>query len=673
MSPPKKVADRLAKLRTEIQEHDYRYYILARPTISDERYDAVLRELAELESQYPELISPDSPTQRVGGAPSKEFPTVRHAVQMLSLANTYEESELRDFDRRVKSLLGKAPYRYTCETKFDGISLSLIYEHGVLRRGVTRGDGVQGDDITQNVKTIRTIPLRLHTKEKRLSDCEVRGEVVMFRADFAAMNAGRERAGEKTFINPRNSTAGTLKLQDSKIVASRPLKFFAYNLLAGRGALDSHMDNLQLLRKLGFRVDERAARYDTIEEVLVHWRKMEDIRDTLPFDIDGIVVKVDSLRQQELLGAIAKSPRWAAAAKFASRKAETVLNGITVQVGRIGTITPVAELEPVFVGGSTISRASLYNEDFIREIDARVGDTVIVEKGGDVIPKVSGVVLSKRPASARKFSFPVKCPVCGSKLERTEGEAHYFCDNDECPQQTRGRIEHWAARPAMDIEGLGEKVVDQLVSLDYVRNVADLYDLAKYRGELQELEGWGEKSVSNLLDGIGASKERPYRRVLFALGIRHVGAGVVTLLSDNFASIDDLRKAKEADLLAVHEIGPKIAASVLRYFSEKRHLQLIERLRKAGLQLEGARRKTNGKLAGKVFVLTGTLQKFSRDRAKELIEELGGKVAASVSKQTSAVIVGEEAGSKLGKARELGVELWDEAKFLSVIGGRTRS
>jgi DNA ligase (NAD+) len=673
MSPPGKITAKLAKLRKELHEHDYRYYILARPTISDERYDALLRELAGLESQYPELVTPDSPTQRVGGSPSKEFPSVRHAVQMLSLANTYEEDELRDFDRRVKSILGKAPFRYTCETKFDGISLSLIYEAGVLRRGVTRGDGVQGDDITANVKTIRTIPLRLHTKKKGLLNCEVRGEVVMFRRDFEAMNAERERAGEKTFINPRNSTAGTLKLQDSTIVASRPLKFFAYNLLAGPGAASSQYENLRLLRTMGFRADEHAARYATIGNVILHWRKMEKIRDTLPFDIDGIVIKVDALRQQELLGAIAKSPRWAVAAKFASRKAETLLKGITVQVGRIGTITPVAELEPVFVGGSTISRASLYNEDYIREIDARVGDTVIVEKGGDVIPKVSGIVPGKRPSSAKKFSFPSKCPVCGSKLERSEGEAHYFCDNDECPQQVRGRIEHWASRPAMDIEGLGEKIVDQLVSLDYVRNVADLYDLAKYRKVLETLEGWGEKSVSNLLEGIEASKERPYRKVLFALGIRHVGAGVVTILCDHFASIDDLRQAKEADLLAVDEIGPKIAASVLRYFSEKRHLALIGRLRKSGLQLAGARKKSNGKLAGKTFVLTGTLQKFSRDRAKELIEEQGGKVASSVSKQTFAVVVGEEAGSKLAKAKELGVELWDESKFLSVIGDSARS
>lgn len=666
-SPKRTVVVKVEKLRETLREHDYRYYVLARPTISDEKYDSLLRELEKLEKEYPELVTPDSPSQRVGGEPVKEFPTVSHSVQMLSLANTYSEEEIRDFDRRVKSLIGGETYRYVCETKFDGVSLSLRYERGILRLGVTRGDGTQGDDITANAKTIRTIPLRLRTSDAKLADCEVRGEVVMYRKDFEQMNADRERSGEKVFINPRNSTAGTLKLQDPKIVAARPLRFFAYSLRAEHGNLSSHYDNLQLLRDMGFRVDEMVKRYSTIDEAIDHWKKIEKERDTFPYDIDGIVIKIDALRHQEDLGAIAKSPRWAIAAKFATRKAETKLLGITLQVGRIGTITPVAELDPVFVGGSTISRASLYNKDYINELDIRIGDTVIVEKGGDVIPKVSAVVKEKRPSTSKRFSFPVSCPECGTKIRKLEGEVNYFCENDECPRQIRGRIEHWAARGAMDIEGLGEKIVDQLVEAEFIRNVADLYDLFSSRDKLIALEGWGEKSADKLLEGIEWSKSKPFRRVLFALGIRHVGAGVVDLLCDEYSSIDALMKATQDELLQVHEVGPKIAESVVRHFNNRRHRALIERLRASGIQLTSVAKKSKGRLAGKTFVLTGTLEGLSRDRARELIEQQGGKVAGTVSKNVSVVIVGEEAGSKLERARKLGIDLWDEKKFLSVV------
>jgi DNA ligase (NAD+) len=422
------------------------------------------------------------------------------------------------------------------------------------------------------------------------------------------------------------------------------------------------------MKSFGFMIDENVKRVDSIDGVIQHWRKWEEKRESLPFDIDGIVVKVDALSQQEQLGAIAKSPRWAMAAKFASRKAETMLRDIVLQVGRVGTITPVANLEPVFLGGTTVSRASLYNEDYIRELDIRIGDRVVVEKGGDVIPKVTSVNLDKRTKNNKRFSFPSKCPECGSKLVRPEDEANYFCENDECPKQIRGRIEHWAMRGAMDIEGLGEAVVDQLVSHEFIKNVADLYGLYKKKSALVELERWGTKSVENLLDGIEASKNRPYHRVLFALGIRHVGAGVVNVLCDRFSSIEELQSASKEALESIDDIGPKISESIRRYFGDDRHLRIIQRLKNSGVQFEVEQRRKGGKLEGKTFVLTGTLATMTRDEAKESIEQHGGRVASGVSKTIDAVIVGEEAGSKLEKAKKLGIELWDEKRFLTILG-----
>lgn len=662
------IRQRIERLRKELRGHDHRYYVLAEPAISDEAYDKLMRELQDLESKHPDLITPDSPSQRVGGEPTKEFRTVRHEGQMLSLANTYSEEEIRDFDRRVKGLLGGEQCRYVCELKFDGVSLSLRYEKGVLVLGVTRGDGMQGDDITNNARTIRSIPLRLDTTDPAFLDCEVRGEVIMFRKDFEKMNAERELAGEKIFINPRNSVAGTLKLQDPKIVAARPLRFFAYFVRSKRGRLESHFDSLRRLRELGFLSDESAKRHDDIDGVIGHWKKWEEKRDSVPFDIDGIVVKVDSLAQQESLGAIARSPRWAIACKFTSRKAETVLEDIRLQVGRLGTVTPVALLKPVFIGGTTVSRASLYNEDYIVELDIRKGDTVIVERGGDVIPKITGVILSKRPKQARPFVFSRKCPECGSRLARPEGEANYYCENRDCPRQVRGRIEHWASRGAMDISRLGEAVVDELVTRGFAEDASDLYVLYKRKAELVELERWGEKSVQNLLEGIERSKQKPYGRVLFALGIRHVGATVATVLADHFLSIRDLQNAKREELEEVPEIGPKIAESIRTYFKERGNLRMIERLSAAGLRLASRpARKKAGALSGKTFVLTGALASITRDRAKELIEENGGRVAGSVSSRVDAVIVGEEAGSKLERAKQLGLDLWDEEKFLALV------
>ncbi len=667
--PPASIEKRIERLRKQLREHDYRYYVLAEPVISDEEYDRLMRELLELERSNPEFFSPDSPTQRVGGEPTRSFPSVRHEVPMLSLANTYTEDDMRDFDRRVKELLGGKKFAYVCELKFDGVSLSLSYRDGILRRGATRGDGSTGDDITQNVKTIRSVPLRLRSDHAVVNACEVRGEVLLFRKDFEQLNADRERAGEKVFINPRNSTAGTLKLQDSTIVASRPLRFFAYSLLADTPRLTSQFENLRILREAGFAVDQHARRLDSIDDVIAYWKSWEAKRDTLPFDIDGIVVKVDSLRQQEELGAIAKSPRWAMACKFASRKGETRVKDIILQVGRTGTITPVAVLEPVFIGGTTVSRASLYNEDYIDELGLRVGDMVVVERGGDVIPKVTSVVTEKRPPGSRAYRFPSTCPECGSRLFRLQGESNYYCDNDQCPQQIRGRIEHWASRPALDIGGLGEMVVDRLVTERFVHTIADLYVLEKHRAKLIELDRWGERSVSNLLAQIEGSANRPYERVLYGLGIRHVGSGVAAILAEHFPTIDALMAASVDDLQSIRDIGPKIAASVTHFFSQKKNVELVERLRRSGVRLKGERTAREGPLTGRTFVVTGTLSSMTRDEAGDYIRSLGGRVASGISSGVHVLVVGESPGSKLEKARKLGIEIWDEDRLLAA--GRT--
>ncbi len=659
---------RAEELRTRLRDHDYRYYVLAKPIVSDEEYDRLMRELASLEERNPELKTPDSPTQRVGGAPTKEFETVSHSVPMLSLSNTYSEEEVREFDRRVSGGLKGEAYQYVCELKVDGVAVSLLYRDGVIARGATRGDGFQGDDVTQNVKTIRSIPLSVRSQVKGLKDFEVRGEVFMTRSDFERMNKERARTGERLFVNPRNSSAGTLKLQDSKAVAQRPLKFISYYLRSEDGNLQSHHDNLAVLRKAGFPVSEHTRRCRTIEQVVEYWKEWEGNRDSLPYDIDGIVVKVDDLRQQEQLGAIAKSPRWAIAFKFAARKQETVLKNILLQVGRVGTITPVAELEPVFVGGSTVSRATLHNEDYIKELDIRPGDVVVVEKGGDVIPKVSAVIKEKRKAGLRMFRMPAVCPQCGSPISRPENEANYYCENTECPAQVKARIEHFAHRGAMDIDGLGEAVVDQFVSLGYLKNYADLYDLSRKKGELLRLERWGKKSVENLLEAVEESKKRPFSRLLFALGIRHVGLGVAQLLANHFLAMDALTTATRDELNQIQGIGPQIAESVQLFFGDGHNRRLLERLRKSGLEFEQKDpAKRLGALRDKTFVLTGTLGSMTREEAKEAIERLGGKVASSVSGNTDFVVVGEDAGSKLDKAKKLGVTLLREDEFLQLV------
>jgi DNA ligase (NAD+) len=663
-----KIIERVEELRRQIREHDYRYYVLAEPIISDFEYDMLMRELIELERQYPELVTPDSPTQRVGGAPTKEFPTVTHPVPMLSLNNAFTIEEIRDFDRRVAELLEGEKYRYVAELKFDGVAVRLKYENGILVLGATRGDGVQGDNITNNIKTIRSIPLGLINPDEKFLNIEVRGEVYMNKVDFEKLNEERERLGEKIFANPRNATAGTLKLQDPKLVAQRPLRFFAYYLMAEGVELESHYENLQILKRLGFPVCENVKLCESIDEVIEFWRYWEERRDELPYEIDGIVVKVDSIRQQEILGAIAKSPRWAIAFKFTPRQAQTKLLGITLQVGRVGTITPVAELQPVPLGGVIITRATLHNEDYIKEKDIRVGDTVIVERSGEVIPKIVGVVLEKRPPDAVPFVFPKNCPVCGGPIERPAGEANYYCENPECPAQVRARIEHFASRGAMDIEGLGEAIVDKLVTLGFLKNYADIYDLHKHKAKLVRIEGFGEKSVQNLLNSIENSKKQPFHRVLYALGIRYVGSETAKLLADAFGSIDKLMNASVEQISSVYGIGPRIAKSVYKFFHDERNLELIKRLKEAGLNFEvKPEEKAKKKLAGKTFVFTGTLKNFTREEAKEKVEELGGKVSNSVSRKTDYVVVGENPGSKYDKARQLGVKIITEEEFLELI------
>jgi DNA ligase (NAD+) len=666
MTAPKSVIVRIEKLHEEIHNHGYRYYVLAEPTISDFEYDKLYAELKKLEEEFPELITPDSPTQRVGGEPTKKFPSVTHATPMLSLSNSYSEEDVREFDKRVRSLIPNQAYKYVCELKFDGIAVSLKYVNGIFSVGATRGDGFQGDEITNNLKTVHSIPLKIKSKDKSQNDIEVRGEVFMLKDEFLKMNEERELSGEKFFANPRNATAGTLKLQDPKLVAERPLNVFCYYLNAGGSTIASHFDSLKTLKELKFPVNPHNKLCNSIDEVIEFWKGWESKREELPYDIDGVVVKVDSLRQQEALGAIAKSPRWAFAFKFTSRKAETKLLDIKLQVGRVGTITPVAHLQPVLIGGTTVSRASLYNEDYIQEHDIRINDTVVVEKGGDVIPKVTSVIKEKRSSHASKFAFASKCPECGSKIYKLEGEVNYYCEHNECPAQVKGRITHWASRGAMDISGLGEMIVSQLVDSKIIFSVGDLYSLYKQNNKLFSLEGWREKSVQNLLDGIEDSKQKPYHRVLFALGIRHVGAGVAQILSGAYPSIDKLLAVSNEELQNTYEIGPKIAESISRYFADKHNRELIKRLKDAGLKFE-AEQVALTPLTGKTFVLTGTLSSMTREETKEEIEKRGGRVASTVSKSIDYLIIGVDAGSKLDKAKKLGVELWDEEKFLSIL------
>jgi len=670
MSDTRSVEKKVHTLRTALNEHNYRYYVLNQPSISDAEFDALLAELSALELHHPELITADSPTQRVGSDLTKNFPTVRHEVPMMSLGNTYNEEELRDFDRRVKEILETTKYTYVCELKFDGVAISLIYENGLFVRGVTRGDGEQGEDVSANLKTIRSIPLRID--EAQGYRFEVRGEVLMYRDDFEKMNERRFEAGEATFANPRNSSAGTLKLQDPKEVAKRPLKFCAYSLRAikGRAEFKTHFDSLKMMKQWRFPVLDTFELCKNVDEVMQYCQRWEGKREKLPFEIDGVVVKVNDFAQQEILGATAKSPRWAIAYKFKARQQVTVVEDIRLQVGRTGIVSPVAELKPVFLAGSTIARVTLHNEDFIREKDIRIGDTVIIEKGGDVIPKIVSVVQEKRLRSAKPYEFPSKCPVCGSEIFKSDGEAAWRCENISCDAQVKKRIEHYCSRDAMDIENLGEAVVAQLVDNHLIKDFGDLYNIQEE--SLIELERMGKKSASNLINGIEKSKKQPLPKLIYALGIKFVGEESAKDLAKHFRSLGALMKSKVEELTAIEGIGERTALSVVHFFQNAANRTVIQKVISAGVQTKMAKTENSVRVdqifAGKSFVLTGTLPKLTRNEAKELIESRGGKVSGSVSKKTDYVLAGDEAGSKLDKAKELKVKIVDEAQFIKMIG-----
>jgi len=669
----KSVEREIEKLRKEIRHHEHRYYVLDDPEISDLEFDKLVKRLQELERQHPELVTPDSPTQRVGGQPAAMFPKVRHSVPMISLDNTYSVDELRGFDRRVHELSGRSAVDYVAELKLDGLSMALTYEDGVLAHGVTRGDGVTGEEVTPNVRTIRAVPLRLDPSKlgafgntKRL---EVRGEVVMPLKAFAKLNAEREAAGEPRFANPRNAAAGTMRQLDSRIVAQRQLDIYLYQALVnGRAPLPEHWKVLDALSRMGFKVNPRRQLCHSFDELLEYIREWESKREALGYEIDGVVVKVNDTRLWEELGSTAKSPRWAVAYKYAARQATTVVKDIRAQVGRTGTLTPVAVLEPVDVGGVTVSRATLHNMDEIERLGVKIGDSILIQRAGDVIPQVVKVV--KHTPEGREFRMPGKCPVCGGEVFRAEGEVAYRCVNVACPAQLKESLLHFAGRRAMNIDGLGDALVDQLVDKGLVRDVGDLYSLTQE--QLENLERIGPKSARNFLDEIGRSKKAELGRVIYAIGIRFVGERTGQLLADHFESLGKLMRATSEELMEVGEVGPKVAQAIGKFFEEKRNVAVLEKLRKAGVRFEVSpteRRaaRGEGRLSGKQFVLTGTLSNYSRDEAARMIEQAGGRVISSVSKKTDFVVVGADPGSKLDKARALGVKTLDEAEFLKLV------
>ncbi|MBX6376984.1 MAG: NAD-dependent DNA ligase LigA [Clostridia bacterium] len=667
-----RAARRLEELRELIRHHDYLYYVLDRPAITDAEYDALYRELVELERAFPHLVTPDSPTQRVGGQPAPGFAPASHAVPLLSLDNVFDTGELAEWDRRVRGLLDGEPVDYVVEPKYDGLSVALTYEAGVFARGATRGDGFVGEDVSANLRTVRSIPLRLRGRPPHR--LVVRGEVILPNVAFQRLNDERRAAGEPVFANPRNAAAGSIRQLDPRVVARRGLDCFVYDLLLAEGwQPETHWEVLEGLASLGFKVNSLRYRCPDVEAVAAVYREWEARRFQLPYAIDGLVVKVDRLDQQRRLGSTAKSPRWAVAFKFRAEQARTRVRGILVSVGRTGVLTPIAELEPVRLAGTTVSRASLHNEDYVRDRDVRVGDLVVVQKAGEIIPEVVRVVLEERPPNAVPFVMPATCPACGSEVVRLPGEAASRCTGVACPAQVREAILHWGSRAAMDIDGLGPAIVDQLVSRGLVSDAGDLYFLTQE--DLAGLERMGSKSAANLVAAVAASRHRPLARLYHALGIRFVGRRVAEVLAEHFPSLDALASADEEELRAVPEVGEKIAASVRAFFRQEQTRRLVEKLRRAGVRLAeepGVPRAAGAEapLAGRTFVLTGTLRTMTRAEAQRRIEALGGRVAGSVSRRTDFVVVGEEPGSKLERARELGVATLDEAAFLRLLAER---
>jgi DNA ligase (NAD+) len=661
------IKKKVEKLRKEIEYHNYRYYVLDQPEISDAQYDRLMRELEKIEEEYPELRSPNSPTQRVGASPLEEFEISRHTIPMLSLANAFDETEAKDFDKRVKKFLGSsADVEYVAEPKLDGLAVELVYERGLLVVGSTRGDGVNGENITQNLRTIKTIPLRLIQKEIPAPErLEIRGEVIMQLDKFKEFNRKREEMGESLFANPRNASAGSVRQLDSKITAERPLEIYCYGLGEVRGrTFKTHWEILQTFPKWGLRMNPHVRKCKNIDEVLDYYHEMNEKRETLPYEIDGTVIKVNRFDLQARLGEIARSPRWALAFKFEPKQETTKILDIIVQVGRTGALTPVAVMEPVKVGGVEVSRATLHNQDEIDKKDVRVGDTVIIQRAGDVIPEVVQVITSKRTGSEKKFKMPSKCRVCGAEVIKEE--AIHRCIGLDCPAQLKGRIKHFASKRAMDIEGLGVKLIDQLVDKGLVKDVADIYYIKKE--ELITLERMADKSAQNIIDAIEESKTKPLSKFLYALGIRHVGETTAEDLARSFPRLDDFFRLSEDDLMEVEGIGPEVASSVHQFFRDKKNRESIERLKKAGVKVIEPKVKEKGKLVGKTFIFTGTLKTYGRDEARNLVESLGGITASIVSKKVDFVVVGEDPGSKFDKAKELGIKTLTEEEFKRMIG-----
>jgi len=659
-----KMEREIERLRADLRRHEHLYYVLDRPEITDAEYDALMRRLQELEREHPELATKDSPTQRVGGAPRQGFVQARHSSPMLSLDNAFDDGELRDFDRRVRELLGGAAYSYTAELKLDGLSMAVRFRDGQMAQAITRGDGSVGEDVTENARTIRSLPLRVSGAP---AEFEVRGEVIMSARAFQRLNTEREAQGLALYANPRNSAAGSLRVLDPAVTASRQLDFYAYLLLAGgEPLLDSHWDCLDRLTAMGFKVNRNRVRAAGVEELLSFIHGWEARREELPYEIDGVVAKVDSVTQQRQLGWTAKAPRWAIAVKYAARQAETVVENIDANVGRTGALTPVAHLRPVNVGGVTVSRATLHNEDEIERLGIAIGDTVVIERSGDVIPKVVRVV--RQGEGRALFRMPRRCPVCDGDVVRAEGEVASRCVNASCPARLKATVLQFAGRGVMDIDGMGEALVDQLVDKGLVKSAADLYELTL--DQLAGLERMAERSATKLLENIEKSKRQPLPRLLNGLGISFVGERTATLLAEAFGSLDEIAGADIDRLQTAEEVGPKVAQSIRSFFDEPHNRKLVERLRKHGLVFTHERRKpAAGPLAGKTLVLTGTLPTLAREVAKAMIESAGGKVNSSVSKNTSYVVAGEEAGSKLDKARALGVAVLDERGLRELIGG----
>jgi len=664
---PRLTEERVNQLRKEIEYHNYRYYVLNDPQVSDAEYDTLMKELEELERRYPELRTPNSPTQRVGAPPLEEFGTVTHTIPMLSLANAMEEGDVVEFDKRIKRFLKtNEEIEYVAEPKLDGIAVELIYERGAFVIGSTRGDGVTGEDVTQNLRTIRTIPLHLIEKEEHPPErLEVRGEVYMEVNDFKELNKRRERSGESLFANPRNAAAGSLRQLDPSITARRPLKIFCYNIGEVRGReFDSQWEVLEMLPKWGLRVNPLVRRCNTMYDINNYYKEINTLRSELPYEMDGVVIKVNSFDVQRSLGEVSRSPRWALAYKFPAQEATTKIIDIKVQVGRTGALTPVAEMEPIRIGGVEVKRATLHNQDEIEKKDIRIGDTVVVRRAGDVIPEVVKAIESERTGAERKFTMPDKCPVCGADVVRLPGEAIHRCVGISCLAQLKGRIRHFASKRAMDIDGLGVRLIDQLVDRGLVKDIADLYYLK--RDNLATLERMAQKSAENLIQALGKSAHPSLSRFIYALGIRHVGEHIAQMLAQRLKSLEHFFRITEEELLEISEIGPEVAQSILRFFSDMGNREEIKRLHRAGVKIEEPRKE--GPLKGKTFLFTGVLEGMTRNEAKDFVEGAGGEVASSIGRKVDYVVVGKDPGSKYEKARELNLKIIDEVEFKRLAG-----